>query len=146
MPVAAKSTPAPVRSPVKWRDGRCHHGARFAVLTFEGERASVDAVAISPDGRHLVASGGGVRLWSLADPTAESIELTGGPAVGSLPDGRLVVAGNMVLIANPDAPHKGAARFEAREPVGEVLDVGRLLAITRDALILSAVQGGGVRA
>lgn len=99
------------------------------MLTFEGKRAFVDAVAISPDGRHLVASGGGVWLWSPADPTAEPIELTGGPAIGFLPDGRLVVAGNMVLIANPDAPHKGAVRFAAREPVSAVLPDGRLLSV-----------------
>jgi WD40 repeat protein len=99
------------------------------VLTFEGKRAFVDAVAISPDGRHLVASGGGVWLWSLADPTAEAIELTGGPAGGFLPDGRLVVAGNMVLVASPDAPHKGAVRFPAPEPVSAVLPNGRLLCV-----------------
>jgi hypothetical protein len=106
--------------------------------------------AISPDGRYLVTSGGGVRLWSLAHPHAEAIELTGGPAVGFLPDGRLVVAGNMVLIASPDAPHKGAVRFATPESVSAVLPDGRLLCVP-DAtvppgtLALLALLPGGTR-
>jgi WD40 repeat protein len=121
------------------------------VLTFEGERAFVDAVAISPDGRHLVASGGGVRLWSLTNPTADAIELTGGPAVGFLPDGRLVVAGNVVLVANPDAPHKGAVRFAVPEPVSAVLPDGRLLSVPREVttfpgtMTITTVQFGRPR-
>lgn len=110
-------------------------GARAAVLTFETERASVNAVAISPDGRHLVATVGGivpmatVWLWALTNPTAEPVELTGGSAVGFLPDGRVAVAGNMVLIAHPDAPHKGAVRFALPELADVVLPDGRLLSV-----------------
>jgi WD40 repeat protein len=115
------------------------------VLTFEGERAKVEAVAISPDGRHLVASGGGVRLWSLTNPTADPVELTGGSVVGFLPDGRLVVGGKMVLIANPDAPHKGAPRFPAPEEMREILPDGRLLALPPGALVVFELQAGRAR-
>jgi WD40 repeat protein len=106
------------------------------VLAFEGERTIVDTVAISPDGRYLLASAGGVRLWSLTNPHADPIELTGGHAIGFLPDGRLVVAGSVVLVAHPDAPHKGAVRFPAQEPVTAVLPDGRLLALIRPMLLL----------
>lgn len=120
------------------------------MLTFEGQRAKVEAVAISPDGRHLVASGGGVRLWALANPAADPVELAGGAAIGFLPDGRLVVAGGMVLVAHPDAPHKGAVRFAAPEPVTAVLPDGRLLSVPEvpaspAALSIATLQPGSAR-
>ncbi|MBN9120926.1 MAG: hypothetical protein J0I06_17535 [Planctomycetes bacterium] len=125
------------------------------MLTLEGEATKVEAVAISPDGRHLVARqwaarGSGVWLWSLASPTAGAIELTGGPVVGFLPDGRLVVAGDRVLVANPDAPHKGAVRFAVSEPISAVLPDGRLLSVpdataSPATLALGTLVPGGVR-
>lgn len=124
------------------------------MLTFECERSGLLTVAISPDGRHLVASPdgrhsaaslGAARLWSLADPAAEAVELTGGRGVGFLPDGRLVVAGDMVLLAHPDAPHRGAVRFPAALPVAEVLPDGRLLSYPAREVVISAIVSGAMR-
>jgi WD40 repeat protein len=114
------------------------------VLTFEGERAFVAAAAISPDNRHFVAVGTAVRLWSLAAPAAEPVELTGGRVAGFLPDGRVVVAGNTILLADPAAPHKSPVRFPTPEPVGAVLSDGLLVSPGRDAVGLWAVQGNAL--
>jgi hypothetical protein len=115
------------------------------VLTFEGERAFVASAAIGPDNRHLVAGGTAVRLWSLADPAAEPVELTGGRAVGFLPDGRVVVAGTTILLADPDAPHKSPVRFPAALPVNEVLADGRLLSFPPREVVVSDVVAGATR-
>lgn len=113
------------------------------MLTFDTGGGGVRSAAISPDNRHLVANG--FWLWSLADPTAPAIELTGGRHAGFLPDGRLVVAGDTVVLSHPDAPHKGAARFPVAEPVIAVPPDGRLLGLSDEYIVVSAVQPGGVR-
>jgi hypothetical protein len=121
------------------------------VLTFEGERAYVNAVAISPDGRYLAARGAGtagtVRLWALADPTAEAAELGGARAIGFLLDGRLVVAESSVRLVHPDAPDGAAVRHAMPDNwlVDEVLPDGRLLSVVGTTLVICSVQSDGVQ-
>lgn len=113
------------------------------MLTFDTGGGNVLAAAISPDNRHLAVNG--FWLWSLADPAAPAIELTGGRRAGFLPDGRLVVAGDMLTLAHPDAPHKGAARFQTAEQFERVLPDGRLLSFPSREVVVSAVAPGALR-
>jgi WD40 repeat protein len=124
------------------------------VLTFESEGGFVSAVAISPDNRFLVAGTGvGSRpgaayLWSLAEPTAEPVELKGGPAVGFLPDGRFVVGErNGVLVAQPEHPRRGAARHPKPgdlRPEAISAD-GLVVSFDRPMLGVSRVGPGGLK-
>lgn len=113
------------------------------MLTFDTGGGGVWAAAISPDNRYLVVNG--FWLWSLADPAAPAIELTGGRRAGFLPDGRLVVVGDMIALTHPDAPHKGAARFQTVEPFTHVQPDGRLLGLLGDVVVVAAIQSDGVR-
>jgi WD40 repeat protein len=82
------------------------------MFTFEGERTQVRAVAISPDGRWLASSGlgVGVRLWSLANPAAEPVELKGGSVLGFLDDGRLVTTDSRGVMCHPELPRRWTVR------------------------------------
>lgn len=87
------------------------------MLTFECERRSVNAVALSPDGRYLAASAGSVYLWALANPTADPVELKDfGSHFGFRSDGRLVVVepGGPRLV-DPARPKRGAVAVAAPE-------------------------------
>jgi WD40 repeat protein len=118
----------------------------LSVLTFEVDRG-VSAVAISPDGRHLAARAGGVRLWAIGKPTAAPAELPGDSAVGFLPDGRLVVAGSSLLVVDPDRPHRRAAQFPRPDgiPVVDILPDGRFLAAGPAAVAVARLAPDGVR-
>lgn len=94
------------------------------MLTFECERRSVNAVALSPDGRYLAASAGSVYLWALADPTADPVELKDcGPVIGFRFDGRFAVATTAGLrLVRPEHPARGAVAVAA--PEGAVVRAG----------------------
>jgi WD40 repeat protein len=126
------------------------------VLTFEGKRAFVEAVAISPDNRHVAAStgvpgNGEVRLWSISDPTALPVELKGGPKMSFRPDGRLAVAeeGTSVLLIHPDNPARGQERHALPEYArpDHFLPDGRLLCSQRlvggEQFTILRVRSGG---
>jgi WD40 repeat protein len=124
------------------------------VLTFEGERAGNVSVAISPDNRFLVAGvssfagGGNSRVWTLTCPTAEPIELKDGAALGFLPDGRLVVSeDNHVLLAHPDDPQRGAARYlkPGRLPIGALCADDLLISVTNLMIDVSRIHAEELR-
>lgn len=110
---------------------RWWHFAEVLVLTFEVERAAVDAVAISPDGRRLAARCQGIRLWQLAEPTAKPMKFKAMGQIGFLNDGRFVVVGEGVSVFNPDTPRRGAINFTVPDPVCGILPDGRLLTRSR---------------
>ncbi|VTR91354.1 nacht nucleoside triphosphatase : Serine/threonine protein kinase with WD40 repeats OS=Microcystis aeruginosa (strain NIES-843) GN=MAE_17510 PE=4 SV=1: WD40: WD40 [Gemmata massiliana] len=101
------------------------------MLVFEGERFTVNAVALCPNGRYLATSTDRIHLRSLTNPDAEPVDLGHrGAAIGFLVDGRLVVAGSAALVIRPSQPKRGAVRFLLPENLvaNAVLPDDRLLA------------------
>lgn len=103
------------------------------MLIFEGERRSVDAVALSPDGRYLVVKSDGVFLRALADPGAAPVKLKGCEKIfGFLSSGRLAVAepGGLRLV-QPERPGHRVIRHAIHDgpDVRAVLPNDRVLTV-----------------
>jgi WD40 repeat protein len=120
------------------------------VLTFEGERRPVDAVALSPDGRHLAALSGGVYLRALANPAADPVEVKLGRVpgqMGFLDDGRLIATGARVTLVRPDSPRRQHVYPDSpnKAAVATLLPDGRVAFVSKALLTITRVSGDALR-
>jgi len=107
-------------------------------------RHAVTGLALSPDGKTLAVSAGGLRLWSTATGQRVGAPLPAADAAGPVafsPDGRLVAA----------IGSDGRARLwnaATRQETGTTVAVGpgqETLALSRDGTMLATAAGDSVR-
>ncbi len=118
------------------------------MLTFESERALVNAVAISPDGRWLAVGSAGregiAHLWKLSDPTEPALELKVGDKVLAVGfhEGRLVAASpSAVVFVNPSSPRRRVTRNTGLADTKSVtITNGQLLSISPLTIAISRLE------